>query len=111
MWQKAQQVSQQFWNTWRNQYLSNLQNRTRWMVKRKNVAPGMMVLLKEDNIPPLKWPLERIDEVFFGRDGNVRVVNVCTKDGMFNHGISKVCLLPIRENEAEGSDEIVEISE
>ncbi|XP_055604591.1 uncharacterized protein LOC129752834 [Uranotaenia lowii] len=111
MWQKAQQVSQQFWNTWRNQYLSNLQNRTRWIVKRKNVAPGMMVLLKEDNIPPLKWPLGRIDEVFFGRDGNVRVVNVRTKDGMFNRGISKVCLLPIRENEAEGSDEIVEISE
>ncbi|XP_055589427.1 uncharacterized protein LOC129741706 [Uranotaenia lowii] len=99
MWQRAQQLTQQFWKKWRTQYLSDLQNRTKWTRNKTNVAVGMMVLLKEENCPPLKWPLGRITKTFLGPDGNVRVVTVKTQDGSYDRGISKICLLPILDNE------------
>ena len=59
----------------------------------------MMVLLKEDNIPPLKWPLGRIIKNYHGTDGNVRVAIIRTTDGIFDRGIAKISVLPIRDNE------------
>ncbi|XP_055527010.1 uncharacterized protein LOC129719642 [Wyeomyia smithii] len=98
MWQRAQSVTQQLWKKWSTQYLSDLHNRTKWTKKRDNVAVGTMVLLKDDNAPPLKWKLARVTKIFAGTDGNIRVVTVRTKDGCFDRGISKICVLPIRDN-------------
>ncbi|XP_062701379.1 uncharacterized protein LOC134285171 [Aedes albopictus] len=98
-WETAQQVSQQVWSRWSTQYLSDLHNRTKWTKQRNNIRIGTMVLLKDENAPPLKWHLGRVVKVFEGSDGNIRVVTVRTKDGCFDRGISKVCPLPIRDNE------------
>ncbi|KAF2903609.1 hypothetical protein ILUMI_02580, partial [Ignelater luminosus] len=40
---------------------------------------GQMVLLKEDDTPPLCWRMRRIVRTFLGADGEVRVVDVLTK--------------------------------
>lgn len=98
-WETAQQVSQQVWSRWSTQYLSDLHNRTKWTKQRNNIQVGTMVLLKDENAPPLKWHLGRVVKVFEGSDGNIRVVTVRTKDGCFDRGISKVCPLPIRDND------------
>lgn len=98
MWQRAQSLTQQLWRKWSTQYLSDLQNRTKWTKQRDNVGVGTMVLLKEENTPPLKWNLGRVVKIFHGSDGNIRVVTVRTKDGCFDRGISKICVLPIRDN-------------
>ena len=39
------------------------------------------MLIKEDNIPRLKWPLGVVVDVFVGKDGLVRSVKVKTKKG------------------------------
>ncbi|XP_055604125.1 uncharacterized protein LOC129752361 [Uranotaenia lowii] len=98
MWQRAQQLTQQFWKKWNTQYLSDLQNRTKWSKEQQNLDIGMMVLLKEENCPPQRWPLGRIENVVRGQDGKVRVVSVRTQNGTYDRGISKICLLPIRDN-------------
>ncbi|XP_062717177.1 uncharacterized protein LOC134292217 [Aedes albopictus] len=98
-WETAQQVSQQVWSRWSTQYISDLHNRTKWTKQRNNIRIGTMVLLKDENAPPLNWHLGRVVKVFEGSDGNIRVVTVRTKDGCFDRGISKVCPLPIRDNE------------
>ncbi|XP_058448639.1 uncharacterized protein LOC131428610 [Malaya genurostris] len=98
MWQRAQSLIQQMWKKWSTQYLSDLHNRTRWTKQRDNVAEGTMVLLKDENAPPQRWNLGRVVKVFYGTDGNIRVVSVRTKDGCFDRGISKLCVLPIRDN-------------
>lgn len=41
-------------------YISELQNRYKWMWKKKNVKLGDMVLLKENNMQSMKWALGRI---------------------------------------------------
>ncbi|XP_062541004.1 uncharacterized protein LOC134209035 [Armigeres subalbatus] len=103
-WQRVQQYSQVIWRRWSTDYLSSLQSRNRWTRSRDNLTVGTMVLLKEDNVPPLKWRLGRVTEVHPGADGNVRVVTVRTKDGSYRKEVSKICILPIRDGQpaAEG---------
>lgn len=79
--------------------MSNIHNRTKWTRQRDNIAVGTMVVLKEDGLPPLKWHLGRVTDIHTGSDGNVRVVTVRTKYGDFRRAISKICILPIRDNE------------
>ncbi|XP_062541377.1 uncharacterized protein LOC134209407 [Armigeres subalbatus] len=97
-WQQSQDFVQKLWRKWKTQYLSDLHNRTKWTKKRNNIKIDTMVLVKEDNLPPLKWKLGRVAEIYTGADGNVRVVDVRTKDGMFKRAISKICVLPIKDN-------------
>ncbi|GFU42522.1 histone-lysine N-methyltransferase SETMAR [Trichonephila clavipes] len=52
-----------------------------------------MVLVKEDNLPPLQWSLGRVVQVFPGDDGAVRVVDVKTQRGQFRRPITKQTLL------------------
>ncbi|XP_038119868.1 uncharacterized protein LOC119769976 [Culex quinquefasciatus] len=56
-WQTVQRYTQQLWKKWSNLYLSDLHNRTKWTKQKDNVAVGTMVLLKDENLPPLKWQL------------------------------------------------------
>lgn len=46
-------------------------------------------------MPPSKWLLGRIVEVFPGLDGVVRVANVRTKNGVLKRSITKLSVLPI----------------
>lgn len=70
----------------------------KWTKKKDNVAVGTMVLLKDENLPPLMWQLGRVSDVNPGADGNIGVVTVRTKDGSYQRAISKICILPIRDN-------------
>ncbi|XP_065076361.1 uncharacterized protein LOC135699964 [Ochlerotatus camptorhynchus] len=98
MWQRAQDYVQQIWKKWCVQYLSDLHNRTKWTRKRDNISIGTSILLKEDNLPPLKWKLGRVVDIHAGSDGNIRVVTVKTQNGLYRRAISKICILPIRDN-------------
>ncbi|XP_053692239.1 uncharacterized protein LOC128740701 [Sabethes cyaneus] len=101
-WQRTQDFLQRIWRKWSTQYLSDLHNRTKWTRQRNNLFVGTMVLVKEDNLPPLKWALGRVSHVTKGADGNIRVVTVKTKDGSYTRAISKICVLPIRDNDQIG---------
>ncbi|XP_058817497.1 uncharacterized protein LOC131680803 [Topomyia yanbarensis] len=95
-WQQTQEYVRRIWKQWQSEYLSGLQPRTQWTQQRDNISVGTMVLVKEENLPPLKWKFGRILQVFTADDGNIRVVNVRTKDGEFRRGISKICVLLIQ---------------
>ncbi|XP_058817777.1 uncharacterized protein LOC131681087 [Topomyia yanbarensis] len=86
IWQRSQDVVQRIWKKWSTQYLSDLHNRTKWTRQRNNIFVGTMVLIKDDNLPPLKWRLGRVTNVIAGPDGNVRVVAIRTKDGVYERG-------------------------
>lgn len=78
-WKRIQQLQQSFWKKWHTEYLQQLQSRTKWMVSTNNLKINDMVLVKEDNMPPLKWLLGRIIKTHPGADQKVRVVTVRTK--------------------------------
>ncbi|XP_055522890.1 uncharacterized protein LOC129717073 [Wyeomyia smithii] len=104
-WQRSQLYVQMLWRKWSILYLSDLHNRTKWTRQRDNVAVGTMVLLMDERLPPLKWRLGRVTEIFRGPDDNIRVVNVRTQDGTYQRGITKICVLPIRDNDGSRDEE------
>jgi hypothetical protein len=50
---------------------SNLQQRSKWRSQPPDLHPGMLVLLREDNLPPTSWRLAIFSETFPGSDGHV----------------------------------------
>jgi len=94
-YEHIQKMVQHFWSVWSKEYLSQLQERSKWRKKTQNIQPGMMVVLREDGLPPLLWKLGRITEVHPGTDGIIRVVSVKTSSGILKRAASKICVLPI----------------
>jgi hypothetical protein len=97
-WQLMTKFVQTVWKRWRTDYLSHLQQRTKWKFRTGNVSKDMLVLIKDDNLPPCRWSLARIVEVIPGKDNQIRVVRVKTANGVFIRGVSKLCILPIKDN-------------
>ena len=60
-----------------------------------NVTIGGMVVVHEDNHPPQKWLIDRVEEVDVGADGKVRVAAVRKANGVFKRPIHKLVPLPI----------------
>jgi len=88
-------MKQHFWKRWSSEYLSLLQERSKWRVVTSNIKVGRIVLLKEDNVPPLRWQLGCIQEVIPGGDGVIRVAMVRTATGLIKRAFAKLAVLPI----------------
>ena len=54
-----------------------------------------MVLIKDDYAPPLQWKLGVTEDVHYGGDELVRVVDVRTQSGIFRRAVHKLCPLPV----------------
>jgi hypothetical protein len=94
-WQHVQQLLQSFWKRWSTEYLSSLQQRSKWWFRSGNLREGTLVLLSDENQPPLKWKTGRIAELHPGKDGLCRVATVKTSKGLLKRSINKLCILPI----------------
>jgi len=82
-YQLITQVKQSFWSRWSQEYISQLQQRSKWKrAKDANPKIGTIVLIKNENTPPMNWPLGRIAEVHPGADGIIRVVTIKTSHGL-----------------------------
>lgn len=93
-----QQIKQHFWARWSKEYLHLLQVRNKWQF---DTTPefhlNSVVLIKEENVPPMCWPLGRIIEIHPGSDNITRVVSVKTRNGVVKRAINKLSLLPITD--------------
>ncbi|KAG5876609.1 hypothetical protein JTB14_004221 [Gonioctena quinquepunctata] len=95
-YQKTQQLFQQFWSRWSRDDLTQLQQRRKWQTTCADPKIGDLVILKEDNIPPLRWPMARIVEVHPVADKVTRVVSVKVSSGnVFRRSMNKVCFSPM----------------
>lgn len=92
-WYHVQKMSQHFWDRWYEEYLNTLINRSKWLKESRNFKVGDLVILKEDDTAPIKWPMARVQEVFPGPDNLVRSVIVRTATGLFKRPITKLGLL------------------
>ncbi|XP_017887576.1 uncharacterized protein LOC108629432 [Ceratina calcarata] len=105
IWEKMQKSRQHFWQRWHKEYLNELIRRSKWSSPKSDlITVGAMVLLQEENIPPLQWPLGRILEIHPGDDGVVRVVSVKTANGVFKRTVKKIAVLPIEQADCSTLD-------
>ncbi len=96
-WRQVQSLANTFWNRWRKEYLTTLQNRRKWQNESSNLQTGDVVLLKSIQAKRNDRPMGIVLETIPGKDGRVRKVEVkVVKDGsakVFLRPISDVVLL------------------
>lgn len=98
-WLHLQKMVQHFWKIWRVEYLSTLQRRGKWTKSSTDPKEGDLVLLKDDNVPVLQWPLARIIKLHPGEDGVVRVMTIKIGGSEFKRPAVKLApLLPSIQN-------------
>ena len=94
-WKLTTKIRDDFWKIWRNQYLSNLQTRSKWSQRVSNVKEGALVLVKHENTSAAHWPLARIIKIHPGSDGIVRAVTLKTATSQLQRPIVKLIPLPV----------------
>jgi len=75
-WKHLQLMMSHFWKTWSQQYLHSLQTRQKWNSHTSNPKPGDIVLMMDNNNPPLSWKIGIIKTLHPGNDGVVRVATI-----------------------------------
>lgn len=58
-----------------------------------------MVIIKEDNLPSLKWRLERVIAIYPGKDKIARVATIKTSTGTTRIATTKLFPLPIDQED------------
>ncbi|XP_062557644.1 uncharacterized protein LOC134222513 [Armigeres subalbatus] len=95
--QLTQRRLQDFWKRWRREYLCQLQARNKRWQSAVRVEVGKLVVIKDENQPPMKWRMGRIINVHPGSDEIVRVVTLKTAAGIIKRPVEKLCILPLPE--------------
>lgn len=95
LYQHLNQMTQHLWQRWSKEYISELQHRTKWKTHSSSLQEGALVLIKEDNQPPMKWKLGRVEKVHIGSDGVGRVAVLRTAGGIIKRTFNKICPLPV----------------
>ena len=98
-WQHLQKIRQHFWTRWAKEYLNELNIRYKWATGQHVIKEGTVVVLKEDNLPPMKWALGRVIKTHPGEDGIIRTVTVKTMNNELKRNVKKVSPLPIIDND------------
>ncbi|XP_036146070.1 uncharacterized protein LOC105830105 [Monomorium pharaonis] len=94
-WQRVRRMMEQFWKVWSREYLHTLQQRLKWRQSCSNLRIGELVLVQNESLPPSKWELGRILNLYPAKDGKIRVVDVKTTSGLYKRPVSRLCRLPV----------------
>ncbi|CAG9137809.1 unnamed protein product [Plutella xylostella] len=91
---RLEQIRQHFWQRWQREYISELQQRSKWRTNHSSLQIGDLVLIQEDNTSPLNWALGRVSRLYPGADGISRVADLETLKGRIRRPFARLCPLP-----------------
>ncbi|XP_045451260.1 uncharacterized protein LOC123660203 [Melitaea cinxia] len=92
-YQRVEQMRQHFWSRWMKEYVGELQIRNKWKSEIDDLKPNTLVVIKDDNLPPLKWQLGRVTRTIPGKDNITRVAEIRTNTGLIRRSCTKICPL------------------
>ena len=92
-----QSVVDKFWVVWSSEYLRSLPP-WRGVSQGHTLREGSVVLVEADHRPRLQWPLGIITQVFPGKDGLIRTVEIKTSSGKLVRSVQRVHDLEIMNN-------------
>lgn len=99
-WELCCKLHQSFWKKWHVEYLHNLQSRHKWFQCFENIKLNTMVLMIEENVSPLHWPIGRIVKIIESpSDKKVRSVEIRTERGVYRRPITKIAPLPFQSSD------------
>ncbi|XP_033218065.1 uncharacterized protein LOC117173535 [Belonocnema kinseyi] len=71
----------------------------RQSTKQEDIEIGTLIVIKEENLPPMRWKIGRITEVHPGQDGVIRAVTVRSSSGVYKRALKNVYPLPIDKDD------------
>ena len=89
-WYLCQHLVKSFWRRWSTEYLTSLRKFYKWHHPIRNLTPGDVVIIKDEDTPTGWWPIGRIVEVYPGKDGLVRVAKIKTSKLIYKRPIAKL---------------------
>lgn len=98
VWQHISKVRQDFWARWSLEYLNELQIRRKWFKDGEKINFGMIVLIKEKNLPCTQWALGRVINTHTDKDDITRTVTVKTETGELKRAVKYICPLPTKQH-------------
>ncbi|EEZ99694.1 hypothetical protein TcasGA2_TC002454 [Tribolium castaneum] len=91
-----EKICQDFWQRWHQEYLSYLQQRKKWTQSTRQIRPGDLVVIRDQNLPPMRWKMGRVEEVYPSpSDGVVRVASVRCAGKIVKRACNRLCVLPL----------------
>lgn len=101
----TQKLANEWWDRWLASYLPSLQKRQKWTKSHKNLAPGDLVLLADEELLPRgKYPFAIVTDIKKCPDNYVRSATVRTSDGLVRQrDVRKLILLERSRNQEEFS--------
>lgn len=91
------QLLDEFWSCWLSEYLRNLPPCKKSPVSKGGLQVGSVVLVRKEGYPRLQWPMGVVQQVFPGRDGLIRSVEVRTVKGVLTRSIQHLHDLEIND--------------
>lgn len=97
-WRIAQNLKDRLWKRWVVEYLPQLLTRPKWQEEVSPLQPGDIVIILDPSLPRSQWKMGKINQVFFGRDGQVRSAEVKTSSGLIRRPAVKLAVLNFSES-------------
>ena len=94
-WHRIQQLLREIWQRWMKEFVPPLNVLQRWVHKSRNIEAGDVVIMLEQGTPRANWPLARVESVFPGRDGLVRVVDAKVRGKVLRRPIHRLVPLEV----------------
>ena len=104
--QEMAQRQSDFWSVWSSDYVRNLPPAYQKFQKYGQINVGSVVLIREDNLPRMKWVLGVVQKLHVGKDGLPRAADLVTRQGHRTRAIQRLYNLEIRADR----DDVVDVS-
>ena len=75
-WRRIQELVRHVWKRWMKEYIPHIGSRKKWFSSQKNLKVGEVVVVIDADMARRDWKVGRIEQVYPGNDGLVRVVDV-----------------------------------
>ncbi|KAG5876465.1 hypothetical protein JTB14_010154 [Gonioctena quinquepunctata] len=92
-----------FWSRWAKEYLPKLTKRSKSTDDNEPIKEGDIVIIVDDKAARNSWTMGKIEKLFPGPDGRVRVADVKTRTSTYRRPVSKLCKMKLDDEEKEVS--------
>ena len=75
-WKERQAITENFWNAWKKEYLTDLRKYHNSIQEKENIKVDSLCLVLTEKFTKRHWPIAAVNKLLYGRDGLVRSVEV-----------------------------------
>lgn len=89
-WRRIQELVRHVWKRWMKEYLPHIGSRNKWLEEKKNVSVGDVVVVIDPDAARRDWKVGRVEQVYPGNDGLVRVVDVNIRGRTLRRPVTRI---------------------